>query len=56
MSPCPHCTGQAFEHVTSDTRILYCGTCGWEHRETLPVHRPRSPFKRAQVKPPPRRN
>ncbi len=32
MTPCPHCNGLAFEHVTVDERIFYCGQCGWEDR------------------------
>jgi hypothetical protein len=47
MAPCQHCTGAAFEHVTGDERILYCGRCGWEHRERLATGRPRGP-KRAE--------
>ena len=50
MARCLHCTGWAFEHVTSDERILYCGNCGWEHRELLLSRRPRS-FKRTPARP-----
>jgi hypothetical protein len=49
MTNCLQCTGAAFEHVTIDERILYCGRCGWEHRERIATPRPRS-FKRPEPK------
>ena len=34
MTCCQQCAAHAYEHLTSDQRILYCGNCGWEHRES----------------------
>jgi hypothetical protein len=50
MTMCLHCTGSAYEHLTSDQRIVYCGNCGWEHREARPF-RPAPAVRRVAATP-----